>query len=156
PSNRILDGEWHAKENASPQLSIDKSWAQMFRLKLGDTMSLRFGDEEITATIASVREVDWDSFRVNFFLMLDPQHAQNLPHSLIASFHVPPNQGGLATLSRELPNISLVDIQSILDRVRDIIERVSSAVTWVLGFSLAAGILVLLAALASTAEERRF
>lgn len=156
PSNRIIDGAWHTQESASPQLSIDKSWAQMFNLKLGDTMSLRFGDEEITATIASVRDVDWDSFRVNFFLMLDPQHAQSLPHSLIASFHVPPGQSGLASLSRELPNISLVDIQSILDRVRDIIQRVSSAVTWVLGFSLAAGVLVLLAALASTADERRF
>jgi putative ABC transport system permease protein len=119
-------------------------------------MTLRFGDAEITATITSVREVDWDSFRVNFFMMLDPTHASALPHSLIASFHLPPDNGGLAALSRDMPNISLVDIKSILDRVRDIIDRVTSAVTWVLGFSLLAGVLVLLAALASTADERRF
>jgi putative ABC transport system permease protein len=156
PSNRVIIGVWRDPAITGAQLSIDKSWAEMFRLKLGDTMGLRFGDEEITATITSVREVDWDSFRVNFFLMLDTEHAKDLPHSLIASFHVPEGQSGLAGLSRELPNISLVDIKSILDRVRDIIERVSSAVTWVLGFSLAAGVLVLLAALASTADERRF
>jgi len=156
PSNRVIAGSWHDAENPTAQLSVDQSWFQMFNLKIGDTMTLRFGDTEITPTVSSVREVDWDSFRVNFFMMLDPQHAAEIPHSLITSFHVPADTPGLAALSRDLPNISLVDIQSILDRVRDIITRVSSAVTWVLGFSLAAGILVLLAALAATADERRF
>lgn len=154
-SNRVIAGTWHGAAPSGPQLSVDKSWFEMFRLKLGDTMTLRFGDAEITATVSSVREVDWDSFNVNFFMLLDPAHAAELPHSLIASFHVPPGTSGLAALSRELPNVSLVDIQSILDRVRDIIERVSAAATWVLGFSLAAGVLVLMAALAATADERR-
>lgn len=118
-------------------------------------MTFRFADQEITASVTSVREVDWDSFRVNFFMMLDPAHAENLPHSLISSFHLPP-PASLADLSRAMPNLSLIDVSSILDRIRDIIGRVSAAVTWVLGFSLAAGILVLFAALAATAEERRF
>lgn len=154
-ANRIIAGEWHGPAPAAAQISVDKGTFDLFRLKLGDTMTLRFGDVEITPTVTSVREVDWDSFRVNFFLILDPAHAARLPHSLIASFHVPPGGEGLAALSRELPNVSLIDIQSILDRVRDIIERVSAAATWVLGFSLAAGVLVLLAALAATADERR-
>lgn len=156
PSNRIILGTWPGADPASAQVSVDESWFEMFQLKLGDTMTLRFGDAEVTAEVSSVREVDWDSFRVNFFMMLDPLHGADLPHSLISSFHLPSSESGLATLSRELPNLSLIDVKSILDRIRDIIERVSSAVTWVLGFSLAAGILVLLAALAATAEERRF
>ncbi|HMM65331.1 MAG TPA: FtsX-like permease family protein [Dokdonella sp.] len=156
PSNRVIEGRWPAADPASAQLSVDKGWFEMFRLKLGDTMTLRFGDSEVSATVSSVREIDWDSFRVNFFMMLDPAHGESLPHSLISSFHLPPGDAGLATLSREMPNLSLIDVNSILDRVRDIIGRVSSAVTWVLGFSLAAGILVLLAALSATAEERRF
>ena len=156
PSNRIVQGSWHGTGGASPQLSVDQSWFEMFRLALGDTMTLRIGDQEVTATVSSVREVDWDSFRVNFFMMLDPAHGEALPHSFIASFHLPPGAAGLAELSRALPNVSLVDINAILDRVRDIIDRVSSAVTWVLGFSLIAGLLVLLAALAATADERRF
>jgi putative ABC transport system permease protein len=156
PSNRIIEGRWAEADPSSAQLSVDKGWFELFRLKLGDTMTLRFGDEDVTATISSVREIDWDSFRVNFFMMLDPAHGARLPHSLISSFHLPSSDGQLSSLSRELPNLSLIDVNSILDRVRDIISRVSSAVTWVLGFSLAAGILVLLAALAATAEERRF
>ena len=155
PSNRVIKGSWPRTDAKSAELSVDTSWIDMFHLALGDSMTLRFGDQEITATISSVREVDWDSFRVNFFLMLDPAHGDNLPHSLISSFHAPPSTN-LSALSREMPNLSLIDVNAILDRVRDIIGRVSSAVTWVLAFSLAAGILVLLAALAATADERRF
>ena len=155
PSNRISMGSWPSADASAAQLSVDTSWMDMFHLALGDTMTLRFGDQEITSSISSVREVDWDSFRVNFFLMLDPAHGDNLPHSFISSFHAP-SATNLSALSREMPNLSLIDVNSILDRVRDIIGRVSSAVTWVLAFSLAAGILVLLAALAATADERRF
>lgn len=156
PSNRVILGAWPDANPTSAQISVDESWFEMFQLKLGDNMTLRIGDAEITAVVSSVREVDWDSFRVNFFLMLDPAHGTELPHSLISSFYLPASDAGLSSLSRELPNLSLIDVKSILDRIRDIIDRVSSAVTWVLGFSLAAGILVLLAALAATAEERRF
>ena len=155
PSNRVIEGRWPDADAKGAEVSVDKSWIDLFHLALGDTMTLRFAEQEITATVTSVREVDWDSFRVNFFMMLDPAHGENLPHSLISSFHLPPDKA-LSELSRAMPNLSLIDVNSILDRVRDIIGRVSAAVTWVLGFSLAAGILVLLAALASTAEERRF
>lgn len=156
PSNRIIAGTWPGPDPQAAELSVDRGWFELFRLKLGDSMTLRVGDREVTATVTSVREIDWDSFRVNFFMMLDPAHGDPLPHSLISSFHLPVGNAALATLSRAMPNLSLIDVNSILDRVRDIISRVSSAVTWVLGFSLAAGILVLLAALAATADERRF
>jgi putative ABC transport system permease protein len=155
PSNRVIAGSWARPDASSAEISVDKSWVEMFDLSLGDSMTLRFGEQEVSATISSIREVDWDSFRVNFFMMLDPAHGEALPHSLVSSFHVPPATR-LSSLSRAMPNLSLIDVNAILDRVRDIIGRVSSAVTWVLGFSLAAGILVLLAALAATAEERRF
>lgn len=155
PSNRIIEGQWPTSNAGAAEISIDKSWVDMFGVGIGDSMSLGFGDQKITAKISSIREVNWDSFRVNFFLMLDPSHGEALPHSLISSFHVPAD-AKLSSLSRQMPNLSLIDVNAILDRVRDIISRVSSAVTWVLGFSLAAGILVLLAALAATADERRF
>ena len=156
-SNKLLHGRWFDAAPSGPQLSVDELWIEMFHLKLGDTMTLRVGEREITATIASIRGVDWDSFRANFFLMLDPASGESLPHSYVASFHLDAAAAGaLAGLSRDYPNVSLIDLNAILDRVRDIIGRVSRAVAWVLGFSLAAGVLVLLAALASTADERRF
>lgn len=157
PANRVSSGRWVAANASEPEISMAGSWMDIFSLKIGDTLTLRIGDREISPRIVGVRDVDWDSFRVNFFMMLDPVHANALPHSYLTSFHLPPAKAGeLGGVVREMPNVSLVDINAILDRVRELIARVSMAVTWVLGFSLAAGILVLLAALASTADERRF
>lgn len=155
PGNRLLQGQFLDPAETGPQLSVDQMWVDMFGVKLGDHMTLRIGEKDINARVTSIRGVRWDSFRVNFFLMLDAKTGEALAHSYIASFHLPPD-ASLAALSRDFPNVSLVDLNQILDRVRDIIDRVSRAVVWVLGFSLAAGLLVLLAALAATADERRF
>jgi putative ABC transport system permease protein len=154
-ANRLLQGTWFTAHRTAPQISVDKMWVDMFGLKLGDELTLRVGERDITAAITSIRGVRWDSFRANFFLMLDPDTGAALAHSYIASFHLPATVS-LAGFSQSFPNISLIDLNQILDRVRDIIGRVSRAVIWVLGFSLAAGLLVLLAALAATADERRF
>jgi len=155
PANKLVQGAWFGAPDTKPQLSVDQMWIDMFHLKLGDTLTLRVGEKELEATITSIRHVDWTSFRANFFLMLDPASGEALPHSYVASFHLD-GANALAPVSRDFPNVSLIDLNAILDRVRDIIDRVTSAVTWVLGFSLLAGVLVLLAALASTADERRF
>lgn len=155
-ANHLVAGEWFAPGTQAPQLSVDRMWVDMFHLKLGDTMTLRVGEQEVTATITSIRTVDWESFRANFFLLLDPASGARLPHSHVASFHLDSRAApALGELSRAWPNLSLIDLGAVLDRVRDVIGRVSNAASWVLGFSLAAGVLVLLAALAATADERR-
>jgi putative ABC transport system permease protein len=157
PTNRVIAGHWFAAQPAGPEISVDEMWVDMFHLKLGDTLTLRIGEHDVVARISSVRGVRWDSFRVNFFLLLDPVTAQGLAYSDVASFHFPASAtDGLATLTRDYPNLSLIDLNALLDRVRDIIGQVSNAVTAVLGFSLAAGLLVLIAALAASADERRF
>lgn len=155
-SNTVLEGRWLPARPEEPELSVDRSWQKMFELKLGDRLTLRLGERELTARITSFRGVQWDSFRPNFFLMLDAATGATLPHGLIASFHVDPSRNAtLAALAREFPNLSLLDVNQILDRVRSIMDQVSRAVAWVLGFSLLAGFLVLAAALAATADERR-
>ncbi|MGH8122136.1 MAG: ABC transporter permease [Rudaea sp.] len=155
PANRLLQGRWFDSRTDKPQLSIDRMWADMFGMKLGDTLTLRVGERDIDAVVTSIRGVRWDSFRANFFLMLDARTGDALAHSYIASFHLPATTS-LAALSHDFPNVSLIDLNQVLDRVCEIVGRVSRAVIWVLGFSLAAGLLVLLAALAATADERRF
>lgn len=156
-SNALKQGAWFDGKATTPQISVERVWVDMLHLKLGDTMTFAVGERTIEATITSIREVDWTSFRVNFFVLLDPASAQSLPHSYIASYWLPAqNAMGLRAISRDYPNLSMIDIDAILDRVRDIIGRVSSAVMAVLGFSLIAGLLVLIAALNVSAEERRF
>ncbi|HJW05355.1 MAG TPA: FtsX-like permease family protein, partial [Rhodanobacter sp.] len=156
PANEVIAGRWQGPQPAQAEVSIDTMWRDMFALKLGDTLRFDVGEGSIDAKVSSVRKVDWSSFRVNFFLLLDPAHAGALPHTWLASFHLPRGHASeLAQLSRDYPNLSLVDVDSLLDRVREIVDRVGNAVRWILGFSLLAGALVLAAALAASAAERR-
>lgn len=156
PSNQIVGGQWPGAHPAQAEVSIDTTWRDIFGLKLGDTLRFDVGEGSIDARVGSIRKVDWSSFRVNFFLLLDPAHADGLPHTWLASFHVPRGHAEqLAQLSRDYSNLSLIDVDSLLDRVREIVDRVGNAVRWILGFSLLAGALVLAAALAASAAERR-
>ncbi|RUL73959.1 ABC transporter permease [Dyella choica] len=156
PSNRVIAGHWFDLHPAQAEVSVDTMWRDMYALKLGDSMRFDVGEGQVEAKITSFRQVDWASFRVNFFLLLDPTHASTLPHTWLASFYLPRgNAEALAALSRDYPNLSLVDVDALLDRVREIVQRVTGAVRWVLGFSLLAGALVLAAALATSGQERR-
>ncbi|MFC3650535.1 ABC transporter permease [Dyella humi] len=156
PANTVIAGQWFATHPAQPEVSVDTMWRDMYALKLGDTMRFDVGEGQIDAKVASFRRVDWTSFRVNFFLLMDPSHANALPHTWLASFYLARgNTEALAALSRDYSNLSLVDVDALLDRVRDIVQRVTGAVRWVLGFSLLAGALVLAAALATSGQERR-
>ncbi|MDN5923658.1 MAG: ABC transporter permease [Xanthomonadales bacterium] len=156
PANRVIAGRWRNDHAAQAQVSVDESWRDMFNLKIGDHMRFDVGQTSLDATVSSVRKVDWTSFRPNFFLLLDPAHAGALPHTWVASFHLAHGHADqLAALSRDYPNLSLIDIDALLDRIRHIVAQVSSAVRWVLGFSLLAGALVLAAALAASAQQRR-
>jgi putative ABC transport system permease protein len=156
PSNKVIAGTWAGASPAQAEVSVDTSWRDRFHLKLGDTLRFEVGEGSVDAKVTSIRQVDWSSFRVNFFLMLDPAHATDLPHTWLTSFYLPKGHADdLAKISRDYGNLSLIDVDALLDRVREIVDRVGGAVRWVLGFSLLAGALVLAAALAASAQERR-
>ncbi len=156
PANRVVEGRWFAQDPAQAEVSLDVAWIHRFDLKLGDTLEFLVGDRHVDARLTSIREVDWSRFDVNFFVLLDPAHGQTLPHTWIASFHLPSGDAhALAAFSRDYPNLSLIDVDDLLDRARQIVGQVTTAARWVLAFSLLAGALVLAAALTMSAAERR-
>src|SRR5579883_2319779 len=156
PANRVIAGRWFPSHPQTAEVSVDRMWADTFDLHPGDTLSFLVGERHIDARLTSIREVDWSRFNVNFFVMLDPAHGGELPHDWIASFHLPHgNASALAAFSRAYPNLSLIDVDELLDRAREIVSQVTGAARWVLGFSLLAGALVLAAALTMSARERR-
>ncbi|MHC1481401.1 ABC transporter permease [Frateuria aurantia] len=156
PANRISAGHWPGAEPAEADLSVDQSWQQSFGLKLGDQLRLQVGEATVDARVGSFRQVDWRSFRVNFFLLLDQAHATRLPHTWIASFYLPRAQADrLAGLLQQQANLSLIDISSLLDQIRSLVEQVALAVRAILLLSLLAGALVLASALAASHQERQ-
>ncbi len=156
PANRVVAGQWFAPDAHEAQVSLDVAWVRRFDLKLGDRLAFLVGDQRIDAKLTSIREVDWSRFNVNFFVMLDPAHGAALPHTWIASFYLAPGHAGaLAAFSRDNPSLSLIDVDELLNRARQIVGQVTAAARWVLAFSLLAGALILAAALTMSAAERR-
>ncbi len=157
-SNEIVEGEWWSADHDGPPLvSIEEDIAIDTGLTLGDRLQFEIAGQDLEAQIASVRKINWDSFQPNFFLMLSPGALDDYPASFIASMRVEPEErSALVDLVRAHPTISVIDIDSVLQQVRGIIEKASLAVQAVFFFTIAAGIAVLFAAVQSTIDERRF
>jgi len=156
PDNRITGGQWWGAAGRGQRLiSADKYAVERLGLKLGDRLTLDFAGEPVEFTVSSLRTVDWDSFRPNFFLLIPPGVVRDDQAQYIASFHLPrANRGLLRALITRFPNVTVLDIESALNQVRAIVDRVVQAVELILLFALAAGLTVLLATIEGTRAER--
>jgi len=157
-SNEIVEGEWWPENYDGPPLvSIEEEAALETGLTIGDRMTFIVAGREVDATIGSVRKINWDSFQPNFFMVFSPGALAGLPTTYIASLRLEKEQQPvLVTLVRTHPSISVIDLDSILQQIRGIVQKASLAVQAVFVFTLAAGIAVLFAAVQSTIDERRF
>jgi putative ABC transport system permease protein len=157
-SNEVIEGTWWPLDYVGPPLvSIERESATNAGLTLGDRLNFFVAGREVEAEIASVREVNWDSFQPNFFLVLSPGALDDMPTTLISSMRIAEEKESmLIDLMRAHPSISVINLGAILEQVRGIIEKASLAVQAVFVFTLAAGIAVLFAAVQSTIDERRF
>jgi len=157
-SNELLEGEWWpADYDGPPLVSIEEEVAMETGLGIGDKLQFEVAGQLLDAEITSVRRINWDSFMPNFFLVLSPGALDDYPATFIASMRVDgEDKGVLVDLVRKHPTISVIDLDSILQQVRGIIEKATMAVQAVFFFTLAAGIAVLFAAVQSTIDERRF
>lgn len=157
-SNTLIDGQWWTADQADEALlSADDYAVERLDLKIGDRLTLRFADQDITFRVHNLRRVAWDSFSPNFFLMTTPGALDDgrVPVSWLTSFHVAEGQGALLrTVIERFPNVTPIDIEALLAQVRAIIDRVVQAVAFLLAFALAAGLLVLLAAIETSRAER--
>ncbi len=152
--NRIVAGHWW--NQGGKGFSVEEGIAKTLGLKLGDTLGFDVAGQQVSARIDSLRAVQWDSFRPNFFIVARPGLLDGLPASWMTSFHLPTQRDTfLAGLVGSFPGITLFDVDTLLGQVRTIIERAVWAVQYVFAFSLLAGIVVLVAAIDSTRTERR-
>jgi putative ABC transport system permease protein len=156
--NQLVAGQWwSAADIGKPLVSVSSEYQQALHLKLGDTLRFDIAGETLTVRVASIRKVRWDSFRPNFFLVFPPGLLDGAAGTYMTSIYLtPPQRPALVDLVRQFPTISVFDVDAILKQIRDIMDRASLAVQYVFLFTLAAGIVVLLAAVQSTRDERRY
>jgi len=152
PHNTIAAGAW--KNGEAGGLSVEEGLAETLGLKLGDTLRFDLGGQSAEGRITSLRKVDWSSMRVNFFVLFPTATMTDAPVSYIAAYRAPSTPGFDNAISRDFPNITSIDVSASIAQVQRVLDQVVRAVEFLFGFTLAAGLVVLFAAVSATREAR--
>lgn len=153
--NTIVAGRFWQPDDTTPQFSVEQGMAEGFGWKVGDVVGFDIAGSRFEAPITSLRRVDWESFRPNFFVETPVGPLDVHTASYITSARVPRGDPALTrALVEAYPNLSVIDIDSVIDQVRSTADQVAGAVEYVFYFTLLAGVLVLLASISSSQDER--
>jgi putative ABC transport system permease protein len=155
--NRITAGRWWSAEDTGAALvSVASEYQEALGLKLGDTLHFEIAGESIDAKIASFRQVKWDSFRPNFFIVFPPGLLDGTAGTYMTSAYFQPRSAGaMAALVQRFPEVSIFNVGDLLAQVRAVIDKAVTAVQSVFIFTVLAGLTVLLAAVQASRDERR-
>lgn len=154
--NRLTAGQWWPSARGElPGVSVEAELAESLQVQLGDRLSFTVGGLTRDVSVTSLREVNWDSFQPNFYMIFEPQTLEDIPATYMTSFHLPEGKDReLVQLARDFPSATILQVEALLSQLRSILSQVSLAVEYVLMFVLAAGLAVLFAGLQATLDER--
>ena len=158
PDNQVISGRWWGPQDfGKPLVSIATEFQQSLGLHIGDQLTFSIGGEPFAATVANIREVKWDSFNPNFFIVFAPGVLDAAASTYLTSAYFHPTTGHvLAELAHRFPSVSIFDVGDLLAQVRSMVDKAVLAVQSVFAFTLFAGLTVLLAAVQASRDERRF
>jgi len=158
PDNKLVSGEWwqgSANEGDVTKVSVEELLAQKLAINVGDRLTFFTGNRDWEAVVSSIRTVKWDNFNPNFYMVFQPGSLRDLPTTWINSFHLQPEKKKvLVQMLRQFPAITLVEMDSILNQVKNIITQVTIAIESILLFVLLAGFVVTLSAIQSSMNDR--
>ena len=150
--NLVSAGSWTKDE--AHAVSVEEGLAETLGLKLGQLLRFDLGGTMVEGRITSLRKVDWSSMRVNFFVLFPTASMVDAPVSYIAAYRAPDMPGFDNAISRDFPNITSIDVSASIAQVQRVLDQVVRAVEFLFGFTLAAGLVVLFAAVSATRESR--
>ena len=156
--NRVVAGRWWTPaDDGQPLVSISTEFERWLGLRVGERLTFDIAGETFTVRVASIRKVKWDSFRPNFFMVFAPGLLDKVAGTYLTSAYLAPDAAqSLAGLARRFPSVSIFDIDDLLADVRSVLDKAVVAVQSVFAFTLLAGLTVLLAAVQSSRDERRY
>lgn len=152
PHNDIVAGRWTDGEAGA--ISVEEGIAKQLGLALGDTLRFDMAGVMTDARITSLRKVDWGSMHANFYVIYPVADVPDVPMTYLSAFRAPERPGFDNALVRQFPNITSVDMTSTIAQIQRVLDQVIRAVEFLFGFTLAAGLVVLFAAVTATREER--
>lgn len=156
--NQILSGRWWRPEDAGkPLVSVEAKLAERMGIKRGDALRFAVGEQRFTAEVASIRSVQWESFRPNFYMVFPPQVIERFPATYMTSFFLQKDEKSLLReLVARYPSVTVLEMDQVIEQVGRILRQVSLVVEYVLVFTLLAGFAVLFAALQASQDERLY
>lgn len=155
--NRIVAGRWwDATDQEARFFSVESGIAETLGIRLGDKLAFDLAGVPIEAQVSNLRQVQWDSFQPNFFVIGTPALLRDHPTNYITSFYLPPGREAvLAQLVKQFPSVTIIDVSAIMQQIREIMQRGSLAVEYVFLFTLAAGLLMLYTGIQASREHRQ-
>ncbi|WP_426190258.1 ABC transporter permease [Massilia sp. DWR3-1-1] len=154
-SNQIVAGKWFSDTTGQAEASVEQGIAKTLRIKLGDVMRFDIAGQIVEARVTSLRKLEWGSMRANFFVIINPEAMKATPQTLMTAFHLPAGSANLTnSLTREFPNLTVIDVSGIINQLQEVLGQVVTAVEFLFLFTLVSGVLVLYAALMGSQDER--
>jgi putative ABC transport system permease protein len=154
--NQIVAGRWWGRAgNDLKAFSVETGIAETLGIDLGDKLRYEVAGRTVEAKVTNLRQVEWDSFNVNFFVIATPALLERYSASPITAFYLPPERDDfIIAIARQFPSITVLNVDAIMRQVRTIMDRAALAVEYVFLFTLAAGLLVMYAAIQTAQQER--
>ena len=144
-NNKVILGEWF-KGSTSDGLSISDDISRRYKLSIGDEVKVFFSDKEVNTYIQSIREVNWDNFSPNFFVIGPPSIFKDSTATYISSLYIPDEKTKvISNFMKEFKTVSVLSIEAIIERVNEIIEQVSKALEIILGLTIFSAMFLTLA-----------
>jgi putative ABC transport system permease protein len=158
PDNRVIAGHWWTDADAGrPLVSLASEFQEALGVNVGDQLTFDIAGETRAVAVASIRKVKWDTFQPNFFIVFAPGVLEGTAGTYLTSAYFTPGAArSLAQLAHRFPSVSIFDIDELLGEVRAVLDKAALAVQSVFLFTLLAGLTVLLAAVQSSRDERRY
>lgn len=154
--NEIVEGAWFA-DGETEGVSVEAELAEQLGLVVGDQLTFTIGSETVTEPITSIRTVQWDSMRPNFYMAFPPGGGlTDMPSTWITSFHLDAeNKVALNEFSRRFPTVSVLELDHIIERIQQIVRQVTQAIEAILALILAAALVVMAAVVSATLRDRQ-
>ncbi len=152
PSNPVLAGQWTPTKG----VSVESDVAKELNLNIGDELSFVINSRTVTATVNSIRKVEWREMKPNFYFIFTPDVLKELPATWMVSFRIDDKDNALLrALSREFPTVSLLDVRAMGDKIRGLLTQIIWSITVLASLGVLAGLLLIFTLLRLSLTQRQ-
>lgn len=150
--NVVTKGQWGKTEG----VSVESGIAKRLNIRLGDRLAFTVGGLEFSATVNSIRHVEWRNMKPNFYFIFTPDVLLSFPATGLVSFRVGEQQNGLLnTLASKYPTVSVLDLRMMATRIQGLLAQVSWSLTVLAGLGVVSGLLLIMTLLRLSISERQ-